>query len=128
MKSDQANRMATRRSFLYYGLAAGALAGIAGAAGSASGERWTSAPEAAPAELIPSDRTLLQAVEQAHTVLWSKFITRDGIILDFEGDLPTPEECRLGKPNALGWWTPIENGPMLTGLYLPAACERARRT
>ncbi len=128
MKSEQANRIATRRGFLYYGLAAGALAGMAGAPGSASGELLTSVPEVAPGDVIPSDRTLSQAVEQAHTVLWSKFITRDGIILDFQGDLPTPEDCRLGKPNALGWWTPIENGPMLTGLYLPAVCERARRT
>src|SRR5262249_50769691 len=39
-----------------------------------------------------------------------------------------PEDCRLGRPNAIGWWSPIEDGPMFTGLYLPAACERARRS
>jgi hypothetical protein len=52
----------------------------------------------------------------------------NGLIRDFEGEIPTPEDCRLGKPNAIGWWSPIENGPMFTGLYLPAACERARRS
>jgi hypothetical protein len=78
---------------------------------------------------LPSEnRTLLAAVEQAHAVLWNKFIDRNGIILDFVGDLPTPEDCSLGRPNALGWWSPIEDGPMFTGLYLPAACERACRS
>lgn len=73
-------------------------------------------------------RTTLEAVEQAHTVLWSKFVDEHGIIHDFIGETPTPEDCSLGRPNAIGWWSPIENGPMFTGLYLPAACERARRT
>jgi hypothetical protein len=68
------------------------------------------------------------AIENAHHALWSKFIDEHGLILDYEGEIPTPEECALGKPNALGWWTPIENGPMFTGLYLPALCERARRS
>ncbi len=64
----------------------------------------------------------------AHQQLWDKHIDRHGLILDFVGDLPTPEDCALGKPNAIGWWSPIENGPMFTGLYLPAMCERARRS
>lgn len=68
------------------------------------------------------------AVEQAHAELQRRFIDRFGIVQDFVGDLPTPEDCRLGRPNVIGWWSPIENGPMFTGLYLPAACERARRT
>ena len=69
-----------------------------------------------------------EAVQQAHAELWKRLIDRHGIILDNAGELPTPEDCRLGKPNAIGWWSPIENGPMFTGLYLPAACERARRS
>ncbi len=69
-----------------------------------------------------------QAVEEAHAVLWGKFIGAEGLIHDFVGDIPTPEDCTLGRPNAIGWWSPIENGPMFTGLYLPAACERARRS
>lgn len=68
------------------------------------------------------------AVAQAHAELWADRVDSHGIILDFVGALPTPEDCTLGKPNAIGWWSPIENGPMFTGLYLPAACERARRT
>lgn len=74
----------------------------------------------------PSDAA--RAVEAAHEALWTKFVGPDGIIRDTVGDLPTPEDCALGKPNAIGWWSPIENGPMFTGLYLPAACERARRS
>ncbi|WP_395751973.1 hypothetical protein [Prosthecobacter sp.] len=72
--------------------------------------------------------TVSAAVEQAHKVLWSSFVDSHGIINDFVGERPTPEDCALGKPNAIGWWSPIENGPMFTGLYLPAACERARRS
>ncbi|NEW80933.1 MAG: hypothetical protein GZ094_00985 [Mariniphaga sp.] len=67
-------------------------------------------------------------VEQANTVLWKKFIDKYGIIHDFVGETPTPEDCVLGRPNAVGWWSPIENGPFFTGLYLSAACERARRS
>jgi hypothetical protein len=73
-------------------------------------------------------RTTLQAVEQAHAELWAKRIDRHGVMLDYVGEIPTPEDCRLGRPNAIGWWSPIENGPMFTGLYLPAMCERARRS
>jgi hypothetical protein len=68
------------------------------------------------------------AVEQAHRELWSRFVDPHGVIRDFVGEIPTPEDCAMGKPNAIGWWSPIENGPMFTGLYLPAACERARRS
>lgn len=69
-----------------------------------------------------------KAVEQSHTVLWSQRVDRHGVIQDHVAELPTPEDCRLGKPNVIGWWSPIEDGPMFTGLYLPAACERARRS
>jgi hypothetical protein len=73
-------------------------------------------------------KTTPEAMEQAHAELWSRLVDRHGIVLDNAGELPTPEDCQLGKPNAIGWWSPIENGPMFTGLYLPAACERARRS
>jgi hypothetical protein len=72
--------------------------------------------------------SVVQAVDQAHTELWRRMVDAQGIIRDYVGELPTPEDCTLGKPNAIGWWSPIENGPMFTGLYLPAACERARRS
>jgi len=76
----------------------------------------------------PFHPTTHAAVNQANTELWNKRIDSHGVILDFVGDTPTPEDCTLGKPNAIGWWSPIEDGPMFTGLYLPAACERARRS
>jgi hypothetical protein len=75
-----------------------------------------------------SNRSTLEAVGQAHKELWASRIDANGVILDYVGELPTPEDCSLGRPNAIGWWSPIENGPMFTGLYLPAACERARRS
>ena len=74
------------------------------------------------------ERSTLQAVEQAHAALWSRVVDKHGVILDYVGEIPTPEDCTQGRPNAIGWWSPIENGPMFTGLYLPAACERARRS
>ncbi len=68
------------------------------------------------------------AAEAAHASLWQRLISADGIMLDYVGELPTPEDCRVGRPNAIGWFSPIENGPMFTGLYLPAVCERAKRS
>ncbi len=83
---------------------------------------------AAGAEGSAAARPTFEAAEQAHAELWKSRIDRHGVILDYVGEIPTPEDCALGRPNAIGWWSPIENGPMFTGLYLPAACERARRS
>lgn len=71
------------------------------------------------------------AAAQAHAELWRRFVDEYGVLVDFcdpEGkvNLPTPEECREGKPNALGWFQPIENGAMFNGLYLDAAVNRWR--
>lgn len=104
-------RLLTRLSAL--ALAIGPLMACALAAGAEFPAFWKSTPE---------------AVEQAHAVLWNQRVDRHGVILDNLGEIPTPEDCKLGRPNAIGWWSPIENGPMFTGLYLPAACERARRS
>jgi hypothetical protein len=71
---------------------------------------------------------LERAVESAHAILGTKFVGPEGLIHDYVGDLPTPEECAQGKPNAIGWWSPIENGPMFTGTYLAAICRRACRS
>ncbi len=74
-----------------------------------------------------SSRTLDEAMAQAHSALMD-FIDSEGVILDYAADKPTPEDCSLGRPNAIGWWSPIENGPMFTGVYMYAACERAKRS
>jgi len=90
---------------------------------------WTRTTASSPGQQPERDPpAVVAAVKQAHLELWRRLIDRHGIIHDYVGELPTPEDCRLGKPNAIGWWSPIENGPMFTGLYLPAACERARRS
>jgi hypothetical protein len=73
------------------------------------------------------------AVEQAHAEIWRRFIDPHGVMVDFTDldgsvNLPTPEECREGKPNALGWFQPIENGAMFNGLYMDAAVNRWRHS
>lgn len=73
------------------------------------------------------------AAEQAHSEIWRRFVDRHGVMLDFTDldgsvDLPTPEECRAAKPNALGWWSPIENGPMFTGSFLDMTVHRWEQT
>ncbi|MEK6796706.1 MAG: hypothetical protein AABZ39_18160 [Spirochaetota bacterium] len=79
------------------------------------------------------DKDTAAAIDKAHAAMWSRMIKDDGIMLDFTDRdgavvIPTPEECAEAKPNAMGWWTPIENGGFFNGLYLPAVCERYRRT
>lgn len=78
---------------------------------------------------VPSFVLAQEPAEQAHREIWRRFIDPYGIMLDFtdlDGSVnyPTPEECRDGKPNALGWWTPIENGAMFNGLYMDAMVLR----
>lgn len=73
------------------------------------------------------------AVMSAHAELWRRLIDEHGVMLDFTDEggkviIPTPEECRLGKPNALGWWSPIENGGFFNGLYVDAMINRWRIT
>jgi hypothetical protein len=102
-----------RRTFLHTTLAA--------TAGAAFFPRKISAADAAT------------GAAQAHAEIWRRFVDKHGILLDFTDldgsvSLPTPEECREGKPNALGWWSPIENGAMLNGLYMDAAVNRWRHT
>jgi hypothetical protein len=69
------------------------------------------------------------AVQVAHDELWRRLIDRHDVMLDFTDEqgkveIPTPEECRAGKPNALGWWSPIENGGFFNGLYIDAMIDR----
>jgi hypothetical protein len=73
-------------------------------------------------------RSAREAIEQSHAAIWSKFVDGYGIIHDFVGETPTPGDCSSGRPNAIGWRSPIANGAMFTGLYLRAACQRAWRS
>jgi len=83
---------------------------------------------AAEPDPAPFHVSLAAAVEQAHAKLWSGHVDAHGVIMDYIGEIPTPDDCAQGRPNAIGWRSPIANGAMFTGLYLPAACERAHRT
>ena len=87
------------------------------------------APFFSRAEVIKAEA----AAEAAHQEIWKRFIDQHGVMLDFTDEqgkveIPTPEECREGKPNALGWWSPIENGGFFNGLYIDAMIDRWRIT
>lgn len=69
-----------------------------------------------------------QAVRQAHAELCGRLLSPQGLLWDYVGELPTPKDCGECRPNAMGWWSPIENGPMFTGPWLASMCARARRT
>lgn len=86
-----------------------------------------------PSSFPPVHATAEEGAKQAHDEIWRRFIDAHGIMIDFADldgsvSLPTPEECRLGKPNALGWWSPIENGAMFNGMYLDAILLRYQAT
>ena len=73
------------------------------------------------------------SAELSHKEIWRRFIDAHGVMIDFTDldgrvDLPTPEECREGQPNALGWYQPIENGAMFNGLYMDAAVNRWKKS
>src|SRR4051794_11665259 len=76
-----------------------------------------------------SENAVAANVERAHAEIWRRFIDGHDVLVDYtdyEGKFPcpTPAECRAGKPNALGWWSPIENGSMFNGMYLDGMCAR----
>ncbi|MBU2904001.1 hypothetical protein KO529_04325 [Arenibacter algicola] len=75
-----------------------------------------------------AQNVIRDAVEKANYELWDKFIDKYGIVNDFQGERPTAYDSMLSRPNGFGWWTPIENGAFFTGMYLMAACERAKST
>lgn len=64
------------------------------------------------------------AVEAMHEALWSRFVDPFDIIVDYVGPLPTPEECRLSRPNGLSWGVPNENGAFFNGDMLDGALHR----
>ncbi|PAW78796.1 MAG: hypothetical protein B9S32_05285 [Verrucomicrobia bacterium Tous-C9LFEB] len=72
-------------------------------------------------------------VKAMHDDIWQRFISPHGIVLDYNTldgkvEIPNADECENGKPNALSWWTPIENGPFFSGLYLDAIVRRWKLT
>lgn len=74
------------------------------------------------------------AVEKAHAELWRRFIDPkwhtiyNHAGLDGKVVLPTPEECRENKPNALSWDISVSDGAMFGGFYLEAAVHRWKLT
>ncbi len=82
---------------------------------------------------LHAEDSVADRVETAHREIWRRFIDKHNVMIDFamfDGSvsIPTPEECKQGKPNALGWWSPIENGAMFNGFYMDAAVNRWRVT
>ncbi|UKI30877.1 MAG: hypothetical protein L6W00_23855 [Lentisphaeria bacterium] len=81
---------------------------------------------------LNAQEELNRKADEVNQVIWSRFIGKDNIMYDYTGlkgevVLPTPEECAADLPNALGWWTPIENGGFFNGMYLVAQCDRYER-
>lgn len=71
--------------------------------------------------------TAAENIEVAHARLFREFVRPEGLLCDYVGEIPTPKDCAEGRPNAIGWCSPIENGPMFTGPYLKACLQRAHR-
>ena len=75
-----------------------------------------------------------EAIEKAHHELWRRFIDSRWHTIynhaDLDGTvvLPTAEECRADKPNALSWDISISDGAMFGGLYMEAAVHRSTIT
>ncbi len=65
-------------------------------------------------------RTIQDILKEVNGRLEREFISADGLVLDYIGDIPEEWEIAENRPNAMGWWTPIENGAMFTGEWLPA--------
>ena len=84
--------------------------------------------------LCPASPPLPPGIETLHQTLWKRFVAEpQGLLLDYtaEGNaalLPDAEEARAGKPNALSWWTPMENGAFFSGLYLDGMVRRFQMT
>lgn len=74
-----------------------------------------------------------ESADAAHEEIWRRFIAPDGTMLDYtdrEGKviLPTAEQCENNMPNALGWWSPIENGSFYGGVYMDGLVSRWEKT
>ena len=73
-------------------------------------------------------------IQELHNEVWNRFVLKpQHLLLDYTNldgtvEIPTAEECLMGKPNALSWWTPIENGPFFGGLYIDGILRRWKLT
>lgn len=95
---------------------------------------WLSAAFAGAATATPerasvATNAIPASIERLHGDLWARFIYPPGLLLDYCGldgkvDLPESADFEQAKPNALAWWSPKENGPFFTGLYLDGAIRR----
>lgn len=77
-----------------------------------------------------------QAIAAAEDEIFRRFVDRRfGFLYDYAGrsgevDLPDAADMAACRPNAMAWWTPVENGAFFTGLMLaglasqPAAWRR----
>ncbi len=66
-------------------------------------------------------------VNAVHEIIAQRYLSPDGLMYAYEGELPDRDDCERGFPNALGYWTVIENTPMFTGSYLSGMVSRAER-
>jgi hypothetical protein len=84
-------------------------------------------------EADPGPAAARAAIETLHRELTGRFSEVHGLLYDYtaaDGSvlLPTADEFRAGKPNALGWRTPVANGAFFSGLWLAALVDRWEAT
>ena len=77
--------------------------------------------------LVAALMAIVAGAGTAHEELM-KFVGSEGLLHDYIGEIPTPTDCAECRPNAMGWWSPIENGPMFTGPWLEACVIRAKKS
>lgn len=74
-----------------------------------------------------------EAIAEAEEELFRRFVNRDWhYVLDYAGPdgevvYPTPDDLNAGRPNAMSWWSPVENGAFFTGLALAGLAGQGRR-
>ena len=91
--------------------------------------RWSArlVPDRYSSHLPERMRDVSEILSDVNKRLEREFIGHDGLLLDYVGEIPTAEEIADLKPNAMGWWSPIENGSMFTGEWLPALMAEGPR-
>ncbi|MGV3651305.1 MAG: hypothetical protein ACO1OK_07750 [Devosia sp.] len=73
---------------------------------------------------------LRQAIGAAEDEIFRRFVhPRFGFLLDYAGrngeaDFPDAADMQACRPNAMAWWTPVENGAFFTGLMLAVLSAR----
>ena len=72
-------------------------------------------------------------VDLINSEIWGRFVANSNTLVeytDLDGklNLPLPSEVVDGMPNALGWWSPLENASFFGGIFMDGAIKRWQHT